>query len=107
MFGEGTTPGSGGPALGTGALDPDPPRGDGELRGDETRHPVGVHPLHLHVFKGALDGAAQPVADAPRVAGDLEALQVQVTRGADAGVVAAVAEPLHEERQLRVGLESL
>ena len=61
------------------------------------------HPLDLDVLERGLDRLAEPLADAQRVAGDLQAGQGEALVGADAGVQLGGGEPLHEERQLRVG----
>src|SRR5215210_4026766 len=105
MFGDGMRPGSR-PGRGTpGSSDPNEAGLRLELRRDDARHAVASDPVDLHVLERYLDGAAQPLADATGVTGDLEGLQRDVVRAAQARVVAAVL-PLHEERQLRVGLQA-
>ena len=68
---------------------------------------VVADPLDLDVLERPLDRTAQPLADPVGVPGDLQAPQVDLAGRAAARVVAAVALPLHEERQLRVGLQPL
>ncbi len=60
-------------------------------------------PLDLDVLERRLDGLAEPLADPLRVTGDLEAGQGPVGAAAGRRVQLVGAQPLHEERQLRVG----
>src|SRR5687768_12927785 len=102
MFGEGMTP-----TVSRGSSDADEARGGAELRGHHSGHAVDADPLDLDVLERSLDGGAEPLADPVRVAGDLEGLEPDRVGGADARVVVAVALPLQEERELRVGLQPL
>ena len=62
---------------------------------------AGVHDDHVErLLPVAVQGAL-------RVAGDLEAVEVQAAGGAGARVLLGRRLPLHEERQLRVGLQAL
>jgi HAMP domain-containing protein len=55
----------------------------------------------------ALDGLAQPLAHPSRVTGYLQCVEVQLPRCALGRVVGVVLEPMDEERELRVSLQSL
>src|SRR4051794_2994500 len=87
--------------------DADDARGRDELRGEQTRRAVDADPVDLHVLERHFNGTAEPVTDARRVAGYLEAFERDVAGAVVARGVIAVTEPLHEERELGIGLQSL
>src|SRR4051812_39534241 len=104
MLGLGTAPST---VLRLGRSDADRATGRAELCGDQARSAVGGDPLDLNVLQRTLDAVAEPLADAVRVTGDLESVEVDLPGGACAGVLLDRRLPLDEERQLRVGLQAL
>src|SRR3954468_15385368 len=86
-------------------LDPDDAVWGRERGGEHAGGAVRVDPPHVHPVEGPPDGAAQPVAHPAGVASDLEALEPDPAGAFRARVKLIGHLPLHEERELRVGLE--
>src|SRR6476659_10910629 len=101
MFGLGTAPSSGC------TLDADGAVPGEELRRDHAGGAVRGDPLHVDVLERTLERVAQPVAHAVRVAGDLQRAEPYLAGRPSGRVLLLGGLPLDEERQLRVGLESL
>src|SRR5436190_4504577 len=107
MFGLGMAPGATS-GSGTGlspASDPDEPVRRLELRRNDAGRAVGCDPLDLDGLQRGVDGLAEPLRDAGRVTGDLQAVERDATGGAVARVQVVRHLPLDEERELRVGLQ--
>src|SRR6185503_1512095 len=74
-----------------------------ELRGDDAGRAMRGDPLDLDVLQRRLDGLAEPLAHPLRVTRDLQTGQRPVVDPAGRGAQRVGAQPLDEERQLRVG----
>src|SRR5262245_42755859 len=84
--------------------DPNVAVGGFEVGRDDAGGAVRRDPLHVHVAQRLEGRLAQPVVHPYRIAGDLQGGQGDIAAGAGRRMVVVVDLPLHDERQLWIGL---